>query len=182
MSSHSTGSSSSINFLTYGYTPNVLKHCAQQGARPRRGSSARLVLLMVSWSKFKTAPALKGPDGVLCILPSGSIIFVLWTPVLSTAPHPAASPGSGLSWATFGITHVFSYFQLLLIGGFFFGGRWCLYFNNYLFRLNDLSLCLILEKRYGQHSGLTPPFNHFILFLLCFNICILLPFILTGFC
>lgn len=95
----------------------------------------RLVLLVVSWSKFKTAPALKGPDAVLCILPSGSIIFVLWTALLSTAPHPAASPGFGLSSATFGIT-LFSYFQLWLIGGFFFGGKGSLYFNIYLFCLN----------------------------------------------
>lgn len=73
---------------------------------------------MVSWSKFKAVPALKGPDGVLCILPSGSIIFVLWTAVLSTAPHPAALPGSGLALATFGIAHPFFYFQLLWIGEF----------------------------------------------------------------
>lgn len=57
-----------------------------------------------SWSKFKCVPALKGRDGVLCILPSGSIIFVPWTGVLSTAPHPAAFPQSGFALITFGIT------------------------------------------------------------------------------
>ena len=75
-------------------------------------------LLTVSWSKFKAVPALKGPDGVLCILPSGSIIFVLWTAVLSTAPHPAALPGSGLPLATFGIAHLLPYLHLLWIGDF----------------------------------------------------------------
>ncbi len=71
---------------------------------------------MVSWSKFKAVPALKGRDGVLCILPSGSIIFVLRAAVLSTGRHPAALPGSGLAFATFGIAHLFSYFQSLWIG------------------------------------------------------------------
>lgn len=72
-----------------------------------------------SWSKFKAVPALKGRDGVLYILPSGSIIFVLWTAVLSTAPHPAAFPGSGPALATFGIVLIFSHSQLLWIGEFF---------------------------------------------------------------
>lgn len=88
----------------------------------------RVALLMVSWSKFKAAPALKGPDGVWCILPTGSIIFVPWTATVSTAPHPAALPGSELALATFGITHPFSYFHLFLIGRFFIRGKWCMSF------------------------------------------------------
>ncbi|KAF3858077.1 hypothetical protein F7725_011278 [Dissostichus mawsoni] len=47
--------------------------------RARRAEEPGLGLLMASWSKFKAVPALKGPDGVLHILPSGSIIFVQWT-------------------------------------------------------------------------------------------------------
>lgn len=100
---------------TTGVLHMPLKYSTQRWARPKRSSSAQLACLMVSWSKFKAAPALKGPDGVLCILPSGSIIFVLWTAVLSTAPHPAALPGSQLALATSGLTHLFSYFQRLWI-------------------------------------------------------------------
>lgn len=78
---------------------------AHNTTKQSRDSSA---LLVVSWSKFKAAPTLKGPDGVLCILPSGSIIFVLWASVLSTGPHPAAFPGPGLALVTFGIAPSFS--------------------------------------------------------------------------
>lgn len=49
-----------------------------------------------SWSKFKAALTLKGPDGVLLFLPSGSLIFAQWTAVLSTDPHPTAFAGSEL--------------------------------------------------------------------------------------
>lgn len=100
---------------TTGVLHMPLKYSTQRRARPKRSSSAQLACLMVSWSKFKAAPALKGPDGVLRILPSGSIIFVLWTAALSTAPHPAALPGSQLALATSGLTHIFSYFQRLWI-------------------------------------------------------------------
>ncbi|KAM4605242.1 LOW QUALITY PROTEIN: myomesin 1a (skelemin) [Polymixia lowei] len=81
--------------------------------RPGRVAFARLVLVAVSWAIFKVVPALKGRDGVFNILPTGSIIFVLWTVLLSTAPHPAALPGSGLALATFGAP-IFSCCQRLV--------------------------------------------------------------------
>lgn len=89
-------------------------HTQLRGSGPGAAPSARLALPVVSWSKFKAVPALKGPGGVLCILPSGSIIFVLWTAVLSTAPHPAALPGSQPALATFGLIRPSSHFQRLV--------------------------------------------------------------------
>lgn len=64
---------------------------------------APLLSWPVSWSKFKAAPALKGPDGVLRILPSGSIIFVLWTAALVHCPSPCC-----FAW----ISTCFSYFWI----------------------------------------------------------------------
>lgn len=98
------------------------------------------------WSKFKAALALKGPDGVLCVLPSGSLIFVLWTSVLSTAPHPAALPGSEFALAKH---------NLLLAVNWNISNLWWVMNGNTRFFHHYISLCLL-------YSGNVPLFYVFI--------------------
>ena len=98
-------------------------------------TSCPLVLLPVSCAKFKVARALKGRDGVLDILPSGSIIFVLWTVVLSTAPHPSSLTPI---WTCFSflldsyLAISFAFLQQICCFG---ECNFCLYFRLYYFYL-----------------------------------------------